>query len=297
MSPVIQIERLGTQRCKVGEGPLWDVATQQLYFVDVLDQTLWRHDPATGDFSHWQMPSCIGALALSRRGDAIVALADGLHRFEFDSGRSTRLQALDDPNAEVQCNDGKVDPRGRFIVGTVPRSLHDHRPIGQALCFHPDGRCETLDDGFNITNGPSWTADGKTFYFSNSRAKTIYAYDYDPEQGRVSRKRVFADTTAFGGMPDGATVDCRDHLWVAICEGGKVVCYRPDGTVERVIDMPTPLVGSVMFGGPRLDRLYVTTLNGAALGLGFADDGLGGGLFVIDGLGTQGVPEPRFAAD
>lgn len=292
----MRIERIGHQRCKVGEGPVWDVAEQALYFVDVLGRGLWRHDPVSGQFRHWPMPGCIGSLALCESGGALVALEDGLHRLDLRSGETTPFATWDDPAQDTQCNDGKVDPRGRFLVGTVPRSLHDQRDIGVLRCIHPDGKMEELDRGFNITNGPAWSPDGKTFYFANSRAHTIFAYDYDLDQGRVSNRRVFADTQGHGGMPDGATVDGDGRLWVAICGGGKVVCWRPDGQVDRVIEMPVPLVGSVMFGGPQLDRLYVTTLDGGSLGLGFPSDDLGGSLFVIDGLGAKGLPEHRFAA-
>lgn len=291
----MKIERIGTQRCKVGEGPLWDVAEQALYFVDLLDGVLWRHDPGSGEFKRWQMPSGIGSLALRAGGGALVALQDGLYTVDFDGGSVTPFCDLQGSLAETQCNDGKVDPCGRFIVGTQPRSLADMRPLGKMYCVHPDGHAEQLDRGFTITNGACWSPDGRTFYFSDSLSRTIYAYDYDVDHGRVSNRRIFADTTAFGGIPDGATVDSEGRLWVAICGGGKVACWRSDGRVERVIEMPVPLVGSVMFGGPQLDRLYVTTLNGAELGMGFAPDALSGALFAIDGLGVCGLPERRFA--
>ena len=101
--------------------------------------------------------------------------------------------------------------------------------------------------------------------------------------------------TAFGGLPDGATVDAEGRVWVAICGGAKVVCFEPDGAVARVIDMPVPLVSSVMFGGPDLDKLYVTSIDGAAIGRNVPRDAQSGGLFVVEGLGVRGLPEPRFA--
>ena len=97
-----------------------------------------------------------------------------------------------------------------------------------------------------------------------------------------------------GGIPDGATVDADGHVWSAICEGGKIVRFRPDGSIERVIDFPQKLPGSVMFGGPALDRLFVPTLSPAFMGR--EADPLDGATFVIDGLGITGLPEPRFGA-
>jgi sugar lactone lactonase YvrE len=82
-------------------------------------------------------------------------------------------------------------------------------------------------------------------------------------------------------------------MWMAICEGAKVVAFNPSGKIERVIDMPVKLPASVMFGGPDLDLLYVTTIDPTLLGRN-AEDG-GGDTWVIEGLGARGIPEPRYA--
>ncbi|MEY4377336.1 MAG: hypothetical protein RJB26_1886, partial [Pseudomonadota bacterium] len=134
--------------------------------------------------------------------------------------------------------------------------------------------------------------DNRTFYFADSVPKNIYAYDYDPDTGSASNRRVFANTAQFGGIPDGATVDADGLVYSAICEGGVIAVYRPDGKVERTLEMPVKLPGSVMFGGPNLDLLFVTTLDPAFLG---RNDGgeHAGHTFVIEGLGARGLPEAR----
>jgi len=58
--------------------------------------------------------------------------------------------------------------------------------------------------------------------------------------------------------------------------------------------MPVKLPGSVMFGGPALDRLYVPTLSPAFLGR--PADPLDGSMYMLEGLGVQGLPETRFGA-
>ena len=290
----LSIQRVGGLRCKVGEGPVWDVKDQALYFVDLLERSVWRHEPAQEQFKRWLVSSFVGSMALRAGGGALVALQDGLYTLDFSNGTVAPFASLP-CHPETQCNDGKVDPRGRFLVGTTPRSISDMRPIGGLYSVDASGHARQLDEGFGITNGPCWSPDGRTFYFANSLAKTIYAYDYDLDTGNVSGRRMFADTAQYGGIPDGATCDADGRLWVAICGGAKVLCLRPDGTEERVIAMPVPLIGSVSFGGPALDRLYVTTLNGAELGMGLPSDEHSGSLFVIDGLDVRGMPEPRFA--
>jgi len=73
------------------------------------------------------------------------------------------------------------------------------------------------------------------------------------------------------------------------------VRYTPDGKVERTIEMPVKKVTSVMFGGPDLDILYVTSMAKPPLPRFPADGVLRGSLFAIYDLGIRGVPELRFA--
>ena len=288
----VAITPVGTVRCQVGEGPVWDPVSQALYFVDLLGQKLWRHDPGTGDFTDWAMPGMIGCMALREGGGALVALHDGFYAVDLTTGSVTPFARPHDLSDDVQFNDGKVDPRGRFLAATQARSLREPRPLGSLYSLDPSGAVATLDGPIHIPNGPCWSPDGGTFYFADSIKRTVFAYDYDLESGQVASRRAFADTSALGGIPDGATVDAEGRFWVAVCLSGKIACYLPDGTLERTIDMPVRMPGSVMFGGPDLDRLYVTSLNAGALGQPASEGD--GALFVIDGLGARGLPEPRF---
>ncbi len=290
----MKVRRIGTVHCALGAGPVWDVVDQSLYFVDLTGALLWRYEPGRETFAKWKMQSPIGSLALREGGGAVVALQDGFYRFSFHNNTTARI-CNPQPDDRTQFNDGKVDRCGRFVAGTKPRSPKETAPIGRVYSLDSDQHTTQLDEGFGLTNGPCWSPDGRTFYLSNSNLKTIFAYDYDLDSGTVANKRVFADVTPFGGLPDGATVDAEGRIWVAICGGAKIVCFDPDGTVLRVVDVPVPLVSGVMFGGPDLDKLYVTSMDGAALGTGAPRDALSGGLFVIDGLGVRGLTEPRFA--
>jgi sugar lactone lactonase YvrE len=296
----MKITRLEPFRFKLGEGPLWDTEEQALYGADVLGRTLWRFDPVRADLQTWAFDRYVTAIALRKDGGAVLALKEGLYLFDFKSGEKRIVAELCRAEDKVQLNDGKADPAGRFFVGSVCTAA-DAAPA-QLYRLDSDMRVTSLDTDFIVTNGPCWSPDGAVFYFADTVKREIYAYDYDLASGRVANRRVFADTNALGGMPDGATVDAEGCLWTALCGGGKVVRYRPDGTIAMVIDFPAPLVSSVMFGGANLDRLFVTTIDPAAAAaeIEMADntspsDENSGALFVVDGLGVVGLPEPRFA--
>jgi L-arabinonolactonase len=289
----MKLKRIGTVHCDVGASPLWDVMDQSLYFVDVTAAVLWRYDPARETFAKWKMQSMIGSLALRENGGAVVALQDGFHRFSFHNNTTAPIcrPRMDD---RTQLSAGKVDRRGRFVAATAPRSSNETAPLGCWYALDETHQATQLEAGFGSGNGLCWSPNGGTFYFSDSVAKTIYAYDYDLGTGTLSNRRVFADSTPFGGSPEGMTVDVGGRVWVAISGGGKIVCFEPNGSVARAIDVPVPLVSSVMFGGPSLDRLYFTSVDEAAVGKGPRDP-QGGGLFVIEGLAVRGLSEPRYA--
>jgi sugar lactone lactonase YvrE len=295
----MKITRIDPWRFKLGEGPLWDVAEQALYGTDVLGRQIWRYDPARGDFNSWSFSKQVSALALCRSGGAIIAVTTGLFHFDFATGAQTLICELCSQTNQLQLNDGKTDRSGRFLIGSVHTG-----GVANAELYSIDNHhtVTTLDRGYSVTNGPCWSPDSQTFYCADSVRGDIYAYDYELRSGAVAARRVFANTLRLGGIPDGATVDASGNLWTAICGGGKVVAFTPDGTIARVIDLPTPLVSSVMFGGPGLDRLFVTSIDGAAaakeIPMAAANpvpsDENSGALFVIDGLGVSGLPESRF---
>jgi L-arabinonolactonase len=230
-------------------------------------------------------------MALRAGGGAVVALATGVHTLDFETGACAMLATSADLNDMVQLADGKVDRRGRFIVGSSDRGMELGR--GKLYVLEGDPTLREIDNDIIIANGPCWSPDDKILYHSDSVRNTVFAYDYDIETGTAANRRAWAITEDLGGIPDGATIDTDGCMWMAICEGQKVVQFRPDGALERVIDMPVKCPASVMFGGAALDQLYVTSLSPAFLG---RDEALlDGCTFVIEGLGVKGLPEPRYA--
>lgn len=286
----MKITRLPLPRCSVGEGPVWDEAEQALYYIDILEKRVMRWDPATGDHHGWDVPAMIGSMALREGGGAIVALPDGVYALDFDSGAVTPFALFEPADPNIQLADGKVDRAGRFLFGTSHRQAKE--PIGGLYSLGPDGTITQLDDGGILGNGPCFSPDDRTLYHADSMRQTIYAYDYDLATGAASNRRAFFDTTPYGPIPDGATIDAAGDMWVAICEGGVVLRLSPVGEVKQVIEMPTKLPASCMFFGAEFDRLFVPSIDPSFLGREPAE--ADGWCYVIDGLGVQGLPEPRY---
>ena len=288
----MEIEQIGNENHRLGEGPLWDPVENVLYGVDVTARSVWRYDPATSAMKKWQLPDAASSLALRESGGAVVTLSDGFYEFDFDGGECQPICNEIETDLPTRFNDGKVDRQGRFVAGTMHHDISE--PIGNLYRLNGDRTVSVLDTDIYCSNGPCWSLDGRTFYFTDTRQRQIFAYDYDIEMGDVANKRVFVDIkpTGIKGSPDGCTVDGEDYLWSALCVSGKIARFAPDGTLDRVIDMPVLYVSSVMFGGENLDVLYVTTISDPLGGRAPKEENAGG-LFAVHGLGVSGVPEPR----
>jgi L-arabinonolactonase len=292
MSAPLDIRRVGSIKNRVGEGPLWDVEEQALYWVDVLREMIHRFVPKSGDLLEWPVPGMIGCLALRAKGGAVIALADGLRLFDFASGRATPIPGAEAGDPRTRFNDGKVDRQGRFLAGTMAREMRE--PLGALYRLNSDLSVEVLEREVILANGPCFSPDGRTLYFGDTRRRSIFAYDYDPAGGPLRNKRVLIDTASYDTGPDGATVDAEGYLWSAQVLKGCLRRFAPDGRLDRTIELPVSYPSSVMFGGPGLDVLFVTSIS-EPLNERAPAEPEAGALLAIHGLGVQGLPESRFA--
>lgn len=290
----MRIEMLVDQQTILGEGPLWDADEERLYWVDSFGQTVFRCTSDGREVRAWDVPAKIGSMAVRENGGAVVALQTGFHFLDFENGECSLITDPEAGMPTTRLNDGKVDRQGRFVCGSMD-TLEKERS-GTLYRLDPDLSLHTLDRCIIVSNGPCWNPDGSIFYFADSWTGEIWAYDYDTDTGDVTNRRTFARVdTRNGCAPDGSTVDEEGFLWNALAYSGKLVRYAPDGSEDRVISMPVKNVTSVMFGGPELDVLFVTSMAKAPL-LGYPTDGkMRGALFAIYDLGIRGVPERRFA--
>ncbi|MBO0664223.1 SMP-30/gluconolactonase/LRE family protein [Jiella sp. MQZ9-1] len=292
----MRIDVLLDVKTTLGEGPLWDAEQERLYFIDSFDGRVFRTTVDGREIRAWDVPAKIGSMALRKDGNgAVVSLQTGFHALDFATGDCDLIHDPEPDRPNNRINDGKVDRHGRFFSGSM--DTMEEGPFGALYRLDPDFSVTTIDTGIICSNGPCFAPDDRTFYFNDTWGGEIWSYDYDIETGAATNRRAFAKVDmSGGGAADGSTVDAEGYLWNALVYDGKLVRYTPDGSVDRVIEMPVKKVTSVMFGGPNLDILFVTSMAKPPLPR-FPDDGvLRGSLFAIHDLGIKGLPEPRFGA-
>ncbi len=240
----------------LGEGALWSVAEQALYWVDIHKNCYHRLHSGSDTYETIPVGVKIGVLAQRASGSLVMATQQG---FAFWDAQKHELQIINNPEAErpaLRFNDGAVDCRGRFWAGSMNDSGGAE---GVLYRFDPDGSVQPMISGVSVPNGIGWSPDNTIMYFTDSARRTIYAYDFDAEHGKITNGRVFVCTPDTPYVPDGLTVDSEGYIWSCCWDGGKILRYNPAGTLERVIEVPVLRPTSCVFGGPDLDELYITS--------------------------------------
>jgi xylono-1,5-lactonase len=277
-------------RAEHAEGPLWDATTARLWWVDITGQRVHSFDPATGNHSSWATAGQPGGVVLSAAGEPVVASPEGLAVLDRSTGTTDLRVPIEQDRPENRANDVKTDSRGRAWVGTM---AYDKRPRNAALYRVDGGRVTRTADGLTICNGPAFDEPAGRLYLADTALFTVDVFDLDPATGALTGRRPFLDFGDAQVWPDGMTVDDEGMLWVALGRAAAVHRYRPDGTLDGVVELPLTNPTSVAFGGTDGGDLYITTswfdLDAASR----AAQPLAGVIFRCR-PGVTGPPSPRY---
>ncbi|MEU1570739.1 SMP-30/gluconolactonase/LRE family protein [Streptomyces collinus] len=268
---------------ELGEGPTWDATAGRLLWIDILGSRLHTYDPATGRRTVRRTEQHIGAVKPRAGGGLVLNLRDGIGLLDPDD----RFRWLHhEPVPGRRANDAAIAPDGALWAGTM---RYDEAPGGGTLSrVTGGGTVEAVLDDVAVSNGTGWSPDGRLMYYIDSPTRRVDVFDY--ADGRISGRRTLAVIEEGAGFPDGLTVDAEGCVWVALWQGSAVRRYTPGGELDRVIELPVPLVTACAFGGPDLTDLYITTARTGLTG----PPALAGSLFVVPGAG-KGLAQPPFA--
>ena len=241
----------------VGEGCLWNAASNCLYWVDIRGNKVNRYDPQSGANTSWDVGQHVGTVVVEDDDHLIVALVNDIARLHLKTGQLEILTSINAPG--IRFNDGKCDPQGRFWVGTM---AYDTRPkAGKLYCLYNGGRIEEKIPEVTISNGLCWSKDGRIMYYIDSCSYRVVAYEFDGKTGALGEQKVIASFDEDrDGLPDGMCIDDDDNLWVA-CFGGSQVLHlnSSNGQILGSIALPCPNITSCAFGGENLNELYISS--------------------------------------
>jgi sugar lactone lactonase YvrE len=288
LQPSATLTPLSTPRYFLGEGPAWDAAARTVSWIDIEEGLVvsapWQ-DGGIGELTTLEVGGLVGAAIPIAGGRFLITLACWIGILH-PNGRIEKSRALIPGGRRF--NDAKIDPQGRFVFGSLHQSRNDDAQV--LLRLEHDGSITTLDTDLHQSNGLGWSPDGSVFYNADTSAGLIYRRPY--VDGVAGERSVFVQVDE-DGRPDGLTVDTDGNLWVTVFNGGRIDCYRADGSrdVDRTIRLDDHHPASVEFVGPDLDDLLITTGypridDPAAMALQSARDGE----VFLTRVGARGIP-------
>ena len=259
----MQWSPVSEHRFMLAEGPFWDGPQQTLYWVDIAGFLACRL--VEGHYRQWRMPEPVSAFIPTEQGDALVTLASGVYRLDLQAPTVslTRL-CVADPTPGNRANESRCDAQGRLWVGSMQNNLDSHggdlpltRRSGRLARVEHDGSVTPLLDGQGIVNTLLWNAAGDELYCADTLDEVIYRYPLLAD-GSLGERSVWAGEQPHGS-PDGSAMDAEGYVWNARWGGGCLLRFAPDGSLDRVVELPVSHPTSCVFGGPNLQTLYVTS--------------------------------------
>ena len=281
---------------RVGESPVWDDRLMALWWVDIESQVIRRWNWQSNETHHWVLPERVGCIALSVDDRVIAALETRIVALRLHDSGEVDLQELaciTHPKPGMRFNDGRCDPNGRFWVGTMVMDMPANQNLGGLYCLDERGLTGPHVSGLYTPNGSAFSPDGTTFYLSDSHplSQQVWAFEYDPLDGTLGAQTNYVDMRCWPGRPDGAAVDVQGNYWICGNDSGQVHAFSPAGEHLKSLIVPFPKPAMCCFGGPKLERLFVTSI---VPGPEFRGElGLSGAVVALE-PGVQGLQEPRF---
>ncbi|MGG7465260.1 SMP-30/gluconolactonase/LRE family protein [Plantibacter sp. YIM 135347] len=268
----------------------WDDAAEWLVWVDISAGTLHRSplDGARdgGDDLVVELPPPLTAVQPRAGGGFVASLGDRVVLLDADGAIERTLVEIEHAHAGLRLNEGKVDPFGRFIVGSM--NLTTGEPDAALYSVEPDGSSRTLLGGFGVANGFEWSPDGSTMYVTDTAASTVYRAEYGPD-GDLGALEPFL----VGHASDGLALDVDGCFWNGVYGEGVVLRWTPGGEVAEEIAVDAPNVTSVAFGGPGFGTLFVGSAREQLTEEQLVRSPLSGGVFSLD-VGVSGRAPHRF---
>lgn len=262
----------------LAESPSWDAGRERLYWVDIPARRFHYMDWESGLISTVETTDIVTSLYPDGKGGFMGTSSDSFIKMDPENGSVSTMAKIDIAGQKVRFNDGKCDSYGNYWAGTM--DIGEKEKIGKLYAMDRHGKVKILLENLTISNGICWDTDKKLFYHIDTPTRKVDVYDYSPGKFEIWDGRTAVDLGPLSGKPDGMTIDSRGYLWVAHWGGGCISKWDPGkGERIRTIKIPAKNVTSCAFGGPEMDRLFVTTARTSGNPL---TDDMGGSVFSLD---------------
>ncbi len=272
-------------RATLGEGTTWDAKTQTLFWVDILEKKIYADTEL-----FIELDELIGCLAPCKNGHLILGKRASFVDLELATRAQTVLYTLTESDTN-RMNDGKCDPAGRFLAGTM--SMQEKESAGNFYSFNGKD-AKVLIPNVTISNGMAWSPNHRTFYYIDTPTRQVQAFDYDLKTGEIANPRIAIHIPESFGWPDGMTSDTQGNLWIAMWGGAQITKWNPNtGALLEKISVPALNTSCCVFGGKNMNELFITSARHGMSDEDIKKYPLSGGLFKVI-TNIEGMPTFEF---
>lgn len=283
-------------QCKLGEAPLWHPQRQSLFWIDIIEQTLFEkklHSSKPDYDQMWKLNVIVSGMSckLNSPDELWVVTHIGLVLLNLSTGQYSIKAKLDLPEG-FRTNDAHVSSDGAFWVGTMQESPTGTK--GSLYRITQDYRVkEILNESIGIPNTLCWSTDGSKFYLSDSLLQKMFIFDFPIDIENI-RKKIFIDLSHGHSTPDGGAVDTSGGLWNAQWDGYCVVRYNDNGNETSRLTLPIPRPTSCCFGGETNQLLFITSASDGLSSTELAQHPHSGNVFMYKIDSHKGTPVHSF---
>jgi len=270
----------------LGEGPVWVVRDQALWFVDIKSHKVHRFEPATAGHRSYDAPGQVGWVLPADDGKFLAGLQQGVARFDPATGTFNVIHTPEAATPGNRLNDATVDPAGRVWFGSMDDG--EECSSGRLYCFDKGVIRDSGLPPVCITNGPAVSPDGGTLYHTDTLGRVIYKVPVN-DDGTLGSPSIFATIDEADGWPDGSTCDAEGHVWIGLWGGWRARRYAPDGRIVAEVRLPAANITKIAFGGTDLCTAYATSAQKGLDAAALAGQPLAGNIFAFE-VDVPGVP-------
>lgn len=268
----MEIKTINKNLDLLGEGPTYNKNLNRIYWVDIDGQKY--HFINLSDVNKVNTINVNGPISSIVSTNNVYMAATISHDFYIldDTGNLKKLTSINDRNPDTRFNDGKVDPFGAYVAGTMDKSKKNKIA---ALYRYDGNKIIKILDKLKISNGLAWDTDRCIFYHIDTPERKVKAYLYDTKMN-LKYLEIAIDFKQELGNPDGMTIDSEGHLWIAHYGGSNVSVWNPLNHKKITnIKFPAANITSCTFAGDNLNCLFVTSAKNSN------NFDLGGSLFML----------------
>lgn len=241
----------------LGEGPIWNHARNELTFVDILGKKVFFYkNQKTKIFKFKRIISSF--LPSIEHGTWIALSKNNILKVKIIKKNFIKKKILRIiQNKDNRLNDAAIDDNGKLWLST----MHEKEKMNSGKLFYLSKNylIKKKFENFIIGNGIDWSPDKKSLYFVASDKKKIFKFNFHKENHKINRKTIFGQIPNDRGKPDGLCVDLYGFVWVACWDGSCIIRFRPNGKIDKIIELPVSRPTSVCFGGKKMNKLFITT--------------------------------------